>query len=122
LHKKEENSKRVIKIIKQGGEENLEDAAKIILNDWNSGKISFFTLPPKRENEDEVEDENNEFDDEIFKSNEILTLKEAYQKDFIPMVTVQSDNEEEIEDEEINDNEEEEVEDNFEEDFEEDNE
>jgi len=30
----------------KGGIANLEDAAKIVLNDWVSGEIQYFTMPP----------------------------------------------------------------------------
>src|ERR1700733_10153558 len=33
--------------IGKGGVPNLEAAARIILHDWNSGKISYYTTPPE---------------------------------------------------------------------------
>ncbi|KAI9142018.1 P-loop containing nucleoside triphosphate hydrolase protein [Paraphysoderma sedebokerense] len=35
--------------LKKGGVPDLEAAAKTILQDWNSGKIPYYTVPPKRE-------------------------------------------------------------------------
>ena len=32
----------------KGGKPNIQEAGKIVLRDWNTGKISFYTLPPKR--------------------------------------------------------------------------
>ena len=33
----------------KGGIPNHDMAARIVLNDWNSGKIKYFTLPPETE-------------------------------------------------------------------------
>jgi len=33
--------------IGKGGIPNLDDAARVVLKDWNSGKIPFYTLPPQ---------------------------------------------------------------------------
>lgn len=33
--------------IKSGGVFNMEEAARLVLKDWNSGSIPFYTLPPK---------------------------------------------------------------------------
>lgn len=35
--------------LKKGGRPNINQAAKQVLNDWNSGKISYYTQPPQRE-------------------------------------------------------------------------
>jgi nuclear GTP-binding protein len=32
--------------IKRGGLPDLESAARLVLNDWNTGKIAYYTLPP----------------------------------------------------------------------------
>ena len=32
--------------LRKGGIPNVEAAAKVILGDWNAGKIPFYTLPP----------------------------------------------------------------------------
>jgi len=34
--------------LERGGQLNLDEAAKQVLNDWNSGKISYYTHPPQR--------------------------------------------------------------------------
>ncbi|XP_024313597.1 guanine nucleotide-binding protein-like NSN1 isoform X2 [Brachypodium distachyon] len=60
--------------LKKGGIVDVEAAAKIVLHDWNEGKIPYYTLPPKR---DAVEDsdavlisqDGKEFNvDEIYKA------------------------------------------------------
>ncbi|SPT16253.1 unnamed protein product [Triticum aestivum] len=60
--------------LKKGGIVDVEAAAKIVIHDWNEGKVPYFTLPPKR---DVVEDANaviitedgSEFNvDEIYKA------------------------------------------------------
>jgi len=34
--------------VRQGGVGNIDEAAKIILTDWNTGKIPYYTIPPKQ--------------------------------------------------------------------------
>ncbi|KAG8364958.1 hypothetical protein BUALT_Bualt18G0052700 [Buddleja alternifolia] len=49
----------------KGGEPDLTTAAKMILHDWQRGKIPFFVPPPKQEDEIEAEkDEDVDDDDE----------------------------------------------------------
>eukprot|EP01080_Neovahlkampfia_damariscottae_P001209 gene1209-11299_t len=104
--------------IKKGGAPNIEETAKIILRDWNTGKIPFFTLPPKENKKDNLmtDDDNDEdwseFDDAILNSNQLISLKDAFQNDYIPMVSsnpqqyMEEEEEEEEEDEDFEDYEE----------------
>jgi len=39
--------------LKKGGVPDIEQAARLVLQDWNSGKIPFYTQPPKQEHKDE---------------------------------------------------------------------
>ncbi|KAG8052346.1 hypothetical protein GUJ93_ZPchr0001g31101 [Zizania palustris] len=60
--------------LKKGGIVDVEAAAKIVLHDWNEGKIPYYTLPPKRaavEDSDAViiSETGKEFNvDEIYKA------------------------------------------------------
>lgn len=38
--------------LSKGGTPNLDMAARVVLNDWNSGKIKYFTLPPETESKE----------------------------------------------------------------------
>jgi len=73
--------------LKKGNKPNLEETAKMILRDWNSGKIPFFTLPPKEEKEFTNKDKHDykELDKEIDNCEDLISLKDAFKKDFIPM-------------------------------------
>lgn len=35
--------------LKKGGTVDVQAAAKLVLQDWNDGRIPFYTMPPKRE-------------------------------------------------------------------------
>jgi len=39
--------------LKKGGVPDLEQAARLVLQDWNGGKIPFYMQPPKQENDDD---------------------------------------------------------------------
>lgn len=41
--------------ILKGGEPDLQTSAKMVLYDWQRGKIPFFTPPPQREEEEKIE-------------------------------------------------------------------
>lgn len=38
--------------LKKGGVIDVQAAARLVLGDWNGGRIPFFTLPPSRGNEE----------------------------------------------------------------------
>ncbi|KAK3150048.1 hypothetical protein QOZ80_3AG0227060 [Eleusine coracana subsp. coracana] len=60
--------------LKKGGIVDVEAAARIVLHDWNEGKIPYYTLPPKRDAVEEsdaviISDAGKEFNiDEIYKA------------------------------------------------------
>uniref|UniRef100_A0A0E0JJ00 CP-type G domain-containing protein n=1 Tax=Oryza punctata TaxID=4537 RepID=A0A0E0JJ00_ORYPU len=60
--------------LKKGGIVDVEAAARIVLHDWNEGKIPYFTLPPKRDAVDDadaviISETGKEFNiDEIYKA------------------------------------------------------
>ncbi|AQK64335.1 Guanine nucleotide-binding protein-like NSN1 [Zea mays] len=60
--------------LKKGGVVDVEAAARIVLHDWNEGKIPYFTLPPKRDaGEDSdaviISEDGKEFNiDDIYKA------------------------------------------------------
>lgn len=59
--------------LKKGGIVDTEAAARIVLHDWNEGKIPYYTLPPTRENVNLetaiVSEFSKEFDiDEVYKT------------------------------------------------------
>jgi len=103
--------------IKKGNVPNIEETAKIILRDWNTGKIPFFTLPPKQNENKSIQNDDldwSSFDDSILNSNQLISLKDAFKNDFIPMVSSNPqkyNEEEEDEDEDFEDYEEDEDED-----------
>ncbi|WCJ23429.1 Nucleolar GTP-binding protein 2 [Euphorbia peplus] len=39
----------------QGGEPDLTTVAKMVLHDWQRGKIPFFVAPPRQEDDDSLE-------------------------------------------------------------------
>ncbi|CAL9088925.1 unnamed protein product [Musa textilis] len=41
--------------LKKGGIVDIEAAARIVLHDWNEGKIPYYTLPPARDHEDNLD-------------------------------------------------------------------
>ncbi|KAF2555098.1 hypothetical protein F2Q68_00018165, partial [Brassica cretica] len=41
--------------LKKGGLVDIEAAARIVLHDWNEGKIPFYTMPPKRDQGEHAE-------------------------------------------------------------------
>lgn len=45
------------------GEPDMPTIAKIMINDWQRGKLPFFVAPPKVENEEEESDEEDEAED-----------------------------------------------------------
>jgi nuclear GTP-binding protein len=65
--------------LKKGNVPNIEETARLVLRDWNTGKIPFFTLPPKDDNEIE------EVTDEVLLEEGLMTMKDAFKQDFIPM-------------------------------------
>jgi nuclear GTP-binding protein len=83
--------------IKKGGQPNLEAAGRIVLQDWNEGRIPFYTLPPKRESVVEEFNRMNVDDESVLSKLSSITDR----RDFIPMlsseapreVTVDSDDE-----------------------------
>jgi nuclear GTP-binding protein len=38
--------------LKKGGTVDVQAAAKVVLQDWNDGRIPFYTMPPQREAQD----------------------------------------------------------------------
>ncbi|CAM0955814.1 unnamed protein product [Alopecurus aequalis] len=60
--------------LKKGGIVDVEAAAKIVLHDWNEGKVPYYTLPPKRAAVEDanaviISEDGREFNvDEIYKS------------------------------------------------------
>ncbi|XP_003558915.1 guanine nucleotide-binding protein-like NSN1 isoform X1 [Brachypodium distachyon] len=60
--------------LKKGGIVDVEAAAKIVLHDWNEGKIPYYTLPPKRDAVEDsdaviISEDGKEFNvDEIYKA------------------------------------------------------
>lgn len=63
--------------LKKGGIVDVEAAARIVLHDWNEGKIPYYTLPPTREGVDLetkiVSEFGKEFDiDEVYKSESFI--------------------------------------------------
>lgn len=50
--------------LRKGGEPDIETAARIVLFDWQRGRIPFFTAPPGAEAEQDLELEDVEFEDE----------------------------------------------------------
>jgi len=60
--------------LKKGGVVDVEAAAKIMLHDWNEGKIPYYTLPPKRDSGEDsdaviISESGKEFNiDEIYKA------------------------------------------------------
>ncbi|KAF7633367.1 CP-type G domain-containing protein [Meloidogyne graminicola] len=67
--------------IKKGGRPDLNAAAKQVLNDWNSGKLRYFTEPPEQQIISEFQPElvaefNKEFDlDNLTENIQIIQLK-----------------------------------------------
>lgn len=43
--------------LNKGGVPDLENAARLVLQDWNTGKIKFFTVPPANKDNNEIEEE-----------------------------------------------------------------
>lgn len=43
--------------LKKGGIIDVQAAARLVLGDWNGGRIPFFTLPPSRGNEEHAKAE-----------------------------------------------------------------
>ena len=37
--------------LKKGGTVDIQAAAKVVLQDWNDGRIPFYTMPPQRESQ-----------------------------------------------------------------------
>uniref|UniRef100_A0A7S1KT83 CP-type G domain-containing protein n=1 Tax=Percolomonas cosmopolitus TaxID=63605 RepID=A0A7S1KT83_9EUKA len=98
--------------LKKRGIPDVNQAARIVLKDWNSGKIPFFTLPPKKDMFGEVQNSTIEWgvdDDETLKH--IPQMKDRMEEEFIPMLaglklndkadTMQDDSDDEEEDVEI---------------------
>ncbi|XP_051186141.1 guanine nucleotide-binding protein-like NSN1 [Lolium perenne] len=60
--------------LKKGGIVDVEAAAKIVLHDWNEGKVPYYTLPPKRAAVEDanaviISEDGREFNvDEIYKA------------------------------------------------------
>jgi nuclear GTP-binding protein len=60
--------------LKKGGIVDVEAAAKIVLHDWNEGKVPYYTMPPKRAAVEDVNaviisEDGREFNvDEIYKA------------------------------------------------------
>jgi len=68
------------KIIK-GGRADIESAARIVLEDWNSGKVPFYTMPPKKASVSAahatvVSSWSKEFDLEAVTNEEIASIQE----------------------------------------------
>ncbi|KAL9650769.1 hypothetical protein ABK040_001821 [Willaertia magna] len=91
----------------KAGKPNLQEAGKIVLRDWNTGKIPFYTLPPKRAESvvDQFNMDNNMQVDDSNVLNRLQSLNDP-NTEFIPMiaskpveddveVTVDSDDEDE---------------------------
>ncbi|GJN24136.1 hypothetical protein PR202_gb11858 [Eleusine coracana subsp. coracana] len=63
--------------LKKGGIVDVEAAARIVLHEWNEGKIPYYTLPPKRDAVEEsdaviISDAGKEFNiDEIYKAESL---------------------------------------------------
>ncbi|KAL0481881.1 nuclear GTP-binding protein [Acrasis kona] len=72
--------------IKKGGSPNLEAAGRIVLQDWNDGRIPFYTLPPKREDAIDEFNRMNTDDDAVL--NKLNSLADS--KDYVPMLSGQA--------------------------------
>jgi len=73
--------------LKKGGIVDLEAAARIVLHDWNEGKIPYYTLPPTRDGVDLettiVSEFGKEFDiDEVYKTESSFIGNLASVEDF----------------------------------------
>ncbi|CAA6673277.1 unnamed protein product [Spirodela intermedia] len=72
--------------LKKGGILDTEAAARIVLHDWNEGKIHYYTLPPARDNVGEVSivaEFSKEFDvDEVYKAESSVIGSLALAEDF----------------------------------------
>ncbi|XP_078429318.1 GTP-binding family protein isoform X2 [Wolffia australiana] len=64
--------------LKKGGILDVEAAARIVLHDWNEGKIQYYTLPPEREKAGKISivaEFGKEFDvDEVYKAEEAAVI------------------------------------------------
>ncbi|XP_072989909.1 guanine nucleotide-binding protein-like NSN1 isoform X2 [Typha latifolia] len=74
--------------LKKGGIVDIAAAARIVLHDWNEGKIPYYTLPPIREQEDNsdaviVTEFGKEFDvDDVYKTESSFIGSLASVEDF----------------------------------------
>ncbi|XP_072973499.1 guanine nucleotide-binding protein-like NSN1 isoform X2 [Typha angustifolia] len=74
--------------LKKGGIVDIAAAARIVLHDWNEGKIPYYTLPPTREQEDNsdaviVTEFGKEFDvDDVYKTESSFIGSLASVEDF----------------------------------------
>lgn len=80
--------------LKKGGTPKLQHAGRVVLKDWNSGKIPYFTLPPMEESFAEQFNKANQLtqDVEMFEQGDLAklrTLKECMEqdKDLVPMIS-----------------------------------
>jgi nuclear GTP-binding protein len=76
--------------MKKGGQPNLQAAGKIILQDWNSGKIPFYTLPPKREESVTGQFNQNAGTIDVDNNSTLQAIPSLLDKssgDFIPMLS-----------------------------------
>ena len=81
--------------LKKGGIPDMKQAARVVLTDWNNGRIPYFTTPPERTKNKEyataqiVSNWSEEFDaDKVFAheaSAVIAGLPDADDGDFVPM-------------------------------------
>lgn len=60
----------------QGGEPDLMTAAKMVLHDWQRGKIPFFVPPPKEEN-DSSEGPNDPEEDKEADDDQAIAARKA---------------------------------------------
>ncbi|KAF4652812.1 nucleolar gtp-binding protein [Perkinsus olseni] len=51
--------------LRKGGEADIETAARIVLYDWQKGRIPYFELPPKDGEDDQEDDEEEEEEEEV---------------------------------------------------------
>lgn len=80
--------------LKKGGTPKIQHAGRVVLKDWNSGKIPYFTLPPAEESlVDQINKSNQMMQDvetiEQADLAKLRTLKECMEqeKDLVPMIS-----------------------------------
>lgn len=73
--------------LKKRGVPDLNQAARLVLQDWNSGKIPFFTIPPKRDMFGQVQSDTVSWDvDDEAILKQVPSMKDRVDEEFIPML------------------------------------